>query len=152
MKKHLSIFFIAIASIIVISSVTSCVTKEDKEDVSINSKYLIGTWEEISVSSPFTGEEIIHGYYLQFKEDGTYIEVDEGWVDMEDNVYVIRGEWSLSGNSLFVSEQITVGEETYPTTFTVSNLTKNSLTLVWAGGIFTTNFKRVSDSIIEKYL
>ena len=149
MKKHLSIFFIAIASIIVISSVTSCVTKED---VSINSKNLIGTWEQISVSSPFTGEEKIHGHYVQFKQDGTYIDVDEDIVDMEDNVYVIRGEWSLSGNSLFMSEQITVGEETYPTTYTVSNLTKNSLTLVWAGGIITANLKRVSDSIIEKYL
>ena len=78
-------------------------------------------------------------------------QVDEDIVDMEDNVYVIRGEWSLSGNSLFVSEQITVGEETYPTTFTVSNLTKNSLS-VGLAGIVTANYKRVSDSIIEKYL
>ena len=151
MKKHLSIFFIAIASIIVISSVTSCVTKEDKEDVSINSKYLIGTWEEISVSSPFTGEEIIHGYYLQFKEDGTYIEVDEGWVDMEDNVYVNRGKWSLSGNTLSLSDSLFIGDETYQTTVTVFNLTKNSLTFGWVG-IVTANFKRVSDSTIEKYL
>ena len=147
MKKHLSIFFIAIATIIVISSVASCVTKED---VSINSKYLIGTWERISASSPFTGEvEPEEPYYVQYQKDGTYIEV---YVDIEENdVEITRGKWSLSGNSLFMSEQITVVDETYPTTYTVSNLTKNSLTFSWVG-IATANFKRVSDSIIEKYL
>ena len=145
MKK---IIFIAIASIIVISSVTSCVTKED---VSINSKNLIGTWEEISRSSPFTGVEEPEGelYYWQFQKDGTFI-----IVGIEENdVDITRGKWSLSGNSLFMSEEMfTIGEETYPLTYTVSNLTKNSLTLVWAGGIATGNFKRVSDSTIEKYL
>lgn len=148
MKKYLSVLFTAIfASIIVISSVTSCVTKED---VSINSKNLIGTWEETSSGSPFTGVVEIEGeLYVQFQKDGTYI-----MVDIEENdVDILRGKWSLSGNSLFVSDEFTIGEETYPTTstFTVSNLTKNSLTFSWVG-IATANFKRVSDSIIEKYL
>lgn len=150
MKKHLSIFFLAIASIIVISSVTSCVTKED---VSINSKNLIGTWERISASSLFPGVAEFEGtMYVQFKKDGTYIEVS---VDIEENdVDISRWKWSLSGNTLIFEFEGELEEEEIllPSIFTITESTKNSLTLVGVGGIITVNLKRVSDSTIEKYL
>ena len=138
MKKYLSFFFAAILATTLMFSAASC----SKDDVDPK---IVGTWEVISGSGPL--EEVVNVYW-QFKQDGTFIDVIIEGNDVDASL----GKWSLSGNTLSLTPVI-VNEDAFPMTFTVYNLTKDSLTIAWgAGEIFTLTFKRVSDSTIEKYL
>lgn len=140
MKKYLSILFTAIFAAMVVFSTTSCSKDDSATDANI-----VGTWKLVSTESPFVGEDDEdedYEEYWQFKENGTLIVVDV----YEDSYDVGYGTWRLSGNTLILEEP-----EELPGIFTITESTKNSLTFGWAG-IATVNFKRVSDSIIEKYL
>ena len=148
MKKYLSILFTAIFASMVVFSTTSCSKDDSATDANI-----VGTWKIVSVESPLVGEDDKdedndNEVYWQFKENGTFITVGV----YEDSYDVDCSEtWRLSGNTLILEEP-EEEEVILPLIFTITESTKNSLTLVWAGGIATINFKRVSDSIIEKYL
>lgn len=106
---------------------------------------IVGTWQGISAEgwgmsevAPDDEETFWH-----FEKDGTFIEVVTG-----KEIDVFYGKWSLSGNSLY----LLVEDDTYnlPFVFTILELKKDELSLSLLG--VTVKYKRVSDSVVEKYL
>ena len=85
--------------------------------------------------------------YLQFKENGTCVQVYLIYSYTE----VTPGTWHLSNDTLTFGGQLEEDSD-LPPVFTVTELTKKSMTLVYMGGLMTLEFKRVSDNEIEKYL
>lgn len=103
-----------------------------------NGSSIIGTWEYTDVSW-YDGEE--YAVYFQFKDNGTYVYVSvDNYRSNDFRSYVDYGTWSLSEDTLILDDV-----EKYP----VLELTKDSLTLVLD---VEGTFKRVSDSVIKKYL
>ena len=103
-----------------------------------NGTSIVGTWEYTD-KSWYDGEEC--AVYFQFKDNGTYVSVDiDNYRSNDFRSYVYYGTWSLSEDTLILDDV-----EKYP----VLELTKDSLTLVLDGKV---TFKRVSDSVIKKYL
>lgn len=101
-----------------------------------NGTSIVGTWE---YTESWYGEE--YAAYFQFKDNGTYVSVDvDNYLSDDFRSYVDYGTWSLSEDTLILDD----ADE-----FPVLELTKDSLTLVLWDKV---TFKRVSDSVIKKYL
>lgn len=133
MKQYL-IYFLAFISFF---AFTSC---GDDEPSSGNGD-LIGTWQE---DDEFTNAfnnvfDYETNHFIQFKKDGTYIEID-----VLDEVEVIRGTWTREGNTIYATN------EHASSTTTIVSITKNILVTTTFG--IQQTFKRVSDSVIDKYL
>lgn len=151
MKK---LFNLAVLLVMLMTSVMF-VGCSDDDDNEITSNNIVGTWksthwladDEINDGSFFgTGEQ-----YLQFKADGSFIEVDieddyivGGEVAFEGSVTILRGSWSQSDDKLHISGDLT------PATFEIVKLTEDELTVTYMG--FTMPYVRVSDSEINQYL
>lgn len=133
MKQYL-IYLLAIISIF---TFTSC---GDDEPSSGNSD-LIGTWQEddefTDVFNDVLDYETYH--FIQFKKDGTYIEVD-----VFDEVEVIKGTWTRKGNTIYATN------EHASSSSKIVSITKNTLVTSTLG--IEQTYKRVDDSIINKYL
>lgn len=110
---------------------------------------IVGTWEAVSMEG-WGESESYEEMYLCFKEDGTFI--DFGYDDVYDRNYVSYGRWTLAGNSLSIlyDEAFDSDFINFPFGFTVLEIKKNTMRLSMLG--FTMNLKRVSDSVIKKYL
>lgn len=133
MKQYL-IFFLAFISIF---TFTSCGDDEPSGD----NGDLIGTWQEddefTNVFNEVFDYETYH--FIQFKKDGTYIEVD-----VLNEVEVIKGTWTRNGNTIYATN------EGGTTKTTIVSLTKNTLVTSTLG--IEQTFKRVNDNVINKYL
>lgn len=133
MKKSLIYLFMCFS----IFTFTSCGDDEPSSGYSD----LIGTWQEddefTNVFNDVFDYETYH--FIQFKKDGTYIEVD-----VLNEVEVIRGTWTRSGNTIYATN------EGGTTKTTIVSLTKNTLVTSTLG--IEQTYKRVSDSVINKYL
>ncbi len=99
---------------------------------------LVGTWKESDALS----SALNYTVYVQFQEDGTYIEVDcaEG-----DDADVSEGRWVRNGSTVTIS-----GGDFTKTSTTIKKLTSSSLVLSTLG--IETTYVKVSDSEIKKYL
>lgn len=139
MGKNIKKLFYALMLVLGMSVLSSC-SKEG------NGTSIVGTWKSVSMSGLFM-DDIDGNTYWQFKDNGTcvIVNVDYYYTD------VTSGTWRLSGDTLTFGGQLAEDSD-LPPIFTVMELTKNSMTLVYMGGLVTCEFKRVSDSEIEKYL
>lgn len=113
---------------------------------------IIGTWEHTGI---LHGEE--YAIYYQFKDDGTFVTV--GVHDYRSDDFrsdVVHSTWSLSK---YTEDVLTIDDERYNPVleliigadrFPVLELTEDSLMFV--SNDIKVTLKRVSDSVIEKYL
>ena len=135
MKKHLYQLLVALIAL----SSLFLVSCNDEEDIS--SGDIVGTWEWDS----FDSEDYWGKQYVQFNADGEYIEVNlnaDGTIEYIDR----GGQWERIGNTVIISDE---GEE-IPTTAVITKLSNEDLTLTLLG--ISMSYKRVDDSVIEKYL
>ena len=141
MKKYLSILFTAIFAAMFVFSTTSCSKDDSATDANI-----VGTWKRVD---DLWREKEDGDQYLQFKKNGTWMEVvtDAGCVEY--------GTWRLSGNIL----TLTLESERVPTSFKIKELTKESMTFTVMDELLDEldewiepKYKRVPDSEIKKYL
>lgn len=135
MKKHLYQLLVALIAF----SSLFLVSCNDEEDIS--SGDIVGTWEwDFFDSEDYWGKQ-----YVQFNADGEYIEVNlnaDGTIDYIDR----GGQWERNGNTVIISDE---GEE-IPTAAVITKLSNEDLTLTVLG--ISMSYKRVDDSVIEKYL
>lgn len=111
----------------------SCSSDSDDED---NVSGIIGTWKEDDELNIF-GET-----YLQFKKDGTYFEVT---IYDDEDIDVKKSQWEAIGNN-----KIRVGGGDVVAAFAeVISVSKTDLVLDFA---IELRYKKVSDSVIEKYI
>lgn len=110
---------------------------------------IVGTWEIVSMEG-WGESESVEETYLCFKKDGTFI--DFGYDDVSDRNYVSYGRWSLAGNSLsfLYDEAFDSDFINFPVGVTVLEIKTN--TMNWSILGCTIKLKRVSDSVIKKYL
>lgn len=135
MKKYLYQFFVVVLAI---TSFTFVSCSDNDEEVS--SSDIVGTWEWDSFNTEAFGKQ-----YVQFNPNGEFIEVDVDGYGSEGDVDIIRGQWKKVGNTISIS-----GKGVTPITSKITNLTNTDLTLVGLG--IQMSYKRVDDSVIEKYL
>src|SRR5574344_1068947 len=146
MKKYL---FMTLAVVAVTSLfLVSCSSSDDNN--SVGGGNIVGTWKWDSFNSDET-EEFFGEQYVQFKSDGTFIEVDIGGSGSDKGkVEIMRGQWEKTDNIITI-RTIDASSANNPTTQTeISKLTETDLTIITLG--ITMSYKRVSDSDIEKYL
>ena len=145
MKKLYSSIMV-FAMMIAALGFTACSSDDDSED-GYNSSSLVGTWELVSgegwgLQSPDDGVCLV-----QFKKDGTYILLNV-YPDEEETT-IDRGTWKVVGNGLVITmedEDI----ENFTLTYEILELKSDKLVLTFIGLIG--NYKRVSDSVMDKYL
>lgn len=127
-------------------SFTACSSDDDDDNSSGGYSEFVGTWSYQS-STGWTDEvdffKPVDFWYIQFKSDGTLIEVQED--SSEAQGYAVEyGKWTVSNNKLTV--QI-VG---ITATYDVITKESNQMTLaIWGETLY---FTKVSDSVIQKYL
>lgn len=133
MKQYL-IYLLAIISIF---TFTSC---GDDEPSSGNSD-LIGTWQEDDEFTNVFNDVLDYDTYhfIQFKKDGTYIEID-----VLSEVEIIRGTWTRKGDTIYATN------EHASSSIKIVSITKNTLVTSTFG--IEQTYKRVDDSVINKYL
>ena len=137
MKKFIGFMVVALFATMTLS-LASC--KNDSDEPESND--IVGTWKDNTYADMGMIE------YLQFKADGTVVEVqvrdnsDLPWVENGAEVYY--GKWSRKDNKLTL---VINGESTV---YTIVKLTSNELGLSVMG--FTSYCERVPDSEINKYL
>ena len=124
MGKNIKKLFYALMLVLGMSVLSSC-SKEG------NGTSIVGTWKSVSMSGPFM-DDIDDNTYWEFKENGTCV-VDG----------IVSGTWRLSGDTLTFGGQLAEDSD-LPLILTVMELTKNSMTLVYMGGLMTWKLKRVS--------
>lgn len=131
MKKYLQLLFVALIAVMSLS-LTSC-SKDDEP----SGGDIIGTWKMDSVFGDLGVTE-----YIKFNKDGSCITVniDDGSLTGNQRVDVVNGEWSRSGDSLFVDDY----------EYTILKLDSKKMVINVMG--ITTTFVKVPDSEIEKYL
>lgn len=140
MKKYLYQIFVLILAITSLTFV-SC---SDGDDDEISSSNIVGTWENDSFSTD-EAETFFGKQYVQFNANGEFIEIDVDGYGSEGDVDITRGQWKKEGNTISIS-----GKGVTPVTTQITNLTNTDLTLVTLG--ISLSYKRVDDSIIDKYL
>ncbi len=138
MEKYVKLLMVTL--FVTLSCVfTSCGGDDDDEPSMGN---VVGTWKNTGGLSHDMGITI----YLQFKDNGKCTEVD---ID-EDGIEVKKGSWEMEGNSLtMINHDQELGID-IPLTSKVEKLTKSELVIIALG--FKEEYKRVSDSEIDKYL
>lgn len=145
MKKCLERLMAAVLLLTATFALGGC--SDDDEGVVEGS--IVGTWKCTSLKE---AEDLFGQQYVQFREDGTYIEVDitddyvvDGEVLWEGEVEILRGRWTQDGTSIHVSGPDIVSIDTQ-----ITNLTDTRLTLTTVG--IPLSYVRVDDSEIEQYL
>lgn len=144
MKKIYSMMMM-LAMMVAALSFTAC-SSDDDDNSSGGYSEFVGTWSYQS-STGWTDEvdsfEPVDFWYIQFKSDGTLIEVQED--SSEAQGYAVEyGKWTVSNNKLTV--QI-VG---ITATYDVITKESNQMTLaIWGETLY---FTKVNDSVIQKYL
>lgn len=141
MKKLYSTIML-LAMMVAALSLTACGGDDDEEGGG-DSSFIVGTW---SVSSGqgwggYTGDG--EAEYLQFKSNGTYINVQ-----FDDGLYITRGTWRATETEIIMKE--TEGDLLGTYTYTILNHTQSTLTLEMWG--LMANLARVPDSTIDKYI
>lgn len=142
MKKCMERLMAAVLLLTTMFALSGCSDDEGSGSVDGN---LVGTWKCTSLEDAV---EIWGDQYLQFREDGVFIEVDVtpalgAWDEAETEV--MRGRWKQNGTSLRIS-----GGDFSPSTSEITELTDTQLTLVTMG--IPLSYKRVDDAEIEPYL
>ena len=142
MKKLFSTIML-LAMMVAALGLTACGGDDEEDDIIGNSSFLVGTWSVTSGQGwgGYTGDG--EAEYLQFKSNGTYINVQ-----FDDGLYITKGTWKVTGNELIMKE--TEGDLNGTYTYTILNHSQSSLTLEMWG--ITVNLTKVSDSTIDKYL
>src|SRR5574344_122017 len=142
MRKYL---FMSLAVFVAVTSLflASCSSSDDND--SVISGNIVGTWKLNSFNTDET-KDVFGDQYIQFKSDGTFVEVDvHGSVGESE---IIRGKWIQTGSQIAISHTDVFGID--PATLTdISQLTEAELTLTTLGT--QKSYKRVLDSYIEKY-
>ncbi len=142
MKRRIYLLFVALLAVSSFALV-SCSNDDDDDDVSGS---IVGTWKWVALGGADIDDLVIFGsQYVQFQENGTYIEVDINDYGDGDEIEVMKGQWVQSGNTITVS-----GSGIVTITTSITNLTDTYLTLVTAG--ISMSYERVDDSEIEQYL
>lgn len=115
----------------------------DDDEIGGNSSFLVGTWSVTSAQGwgGYTGDG--EAEYLQFKSNGTYINVQ-----FDDGLYITKGTWRATDTELVMKE--TEGDILGTYTYKILNHTQSTLTLKMWG--ITVNLTKVPDSTIDKYL
>ena len=142
MKKLFSTIML-LALMVAAMGLTACGGDDEEDDIIGNSSFLVGTWSVTSGQGwgGYTGDG--EAEYLQFKSNGTYINVQ-----FDDGLYITKGTWKVTGNELIMKE--TEGDLNGTYTYTILNHSQSSLTLEMWG--ITVNLTKVPDSTIDKYL
>lgn len=132
MKTKFSYFILALLFALPFA-VSSCSSNDD-DDLSSD---LVGTWKETDALST----ALSYTVYVQFKKDGTYIEVD----CFNGDADVSEGTWVRNGSTVTIS-----GGDFVKTETTIKKLTSTSLVMSTLG--IETTYVKVSDAEIEQYL
>lgn len=134
MKKYLYLLFVALFATMSFA-LTSC-SNDDEPSAGGD---IVGSWENVTDWATLIGKQ-----YVKFESDGTYYEINEYASDGE--VEVLKAKWKKDGNTLkvFGSKDMQDG------TATISNLTDNTFTITAYG--ISQDYKRVSDSVLDKYI
>ena len=139
-----------LAMMVAALGITAC--SSDDDNSSGDYSEFVGTWswqsstgwiDEVIDKVDFIKTEPVGFQYIQFKSDGTFIEVLEDASEAQG--YAVEyGKWTVSNNKLTI--QI-VG---ITATYDIITKESNQMTLtIWGE---TMHFIKVSDSVIQKYL
>ena len=139
MKKIYSTILL-LAMMVAALSFTAC--GGDDDEIGGNSSFLIGTWS-VTSGQGWGFESDGEAEYLQFKSDGTYINVQ-----FDDGLYITKGTWRATDTELVMKE--TEGDILGTYTYKILNHTQTSINLEMWG--ITANLTKVPDSTIDKYL
>ena len=139
MKKIYSTILL-LAMMVAALSLTAC--GGDDDEIGGNSSFLIGTWS-VTSGQGWGFESDGEAEYLQFKSDGTYINVQ-----FDDGLYITKGTWRATDTELVMKE--TEGDILGTYTYKILNHTQTSINLEMWG--ITANLTKVPDSTIDKYL
>ena len=95
MKKIYSTILL-LAMMVAALSLTAC--GGDDDEIGGNSSFMVGTWSVTSGQGwgGYTGDG--EAEYLQFKSNGTYINVQ-----FDDGLYITKGTWKVTGNELIMN-------------------------------------------------
>ena len=139
--KKLNFTIMLLAMMVAALGLTAC--GGDDEDIIGDSSFLVGTWSVTSGQGwgGYTGDG--EAEYLQFKSNGTYINVQ-----FDDGLYITKGTWKATDTELVMKE--TEGDILGTYTYKILNHTETSMTLEMWG--ITANLTKVPDSTIDKYL
>lgn len=131
-----------LAMMVAALSLTAC-GGDDEDDINGNNSYIVGTWSVTSGQGwgDYTGDE--EPEYVQFKSNGTYINVQ-----FDDGLYITKGTWTATDTELIMKETEGNIKGTY--TYSILNHTQSTLTLKMWG--ITANLTKVPDSTIDKYI
>lgn len=145
MKKIYSTIMM-LAMMVAALSFTACSSDDDNDSKETNSD-LVGTWSVQSVEGWGMSEDDFYDY-MQFRSDGTYIEVQED-EDAEKGYTVDKGKWTVSNNKIVLYVEVGVlAGSTF--SFDIVKKEKDKITVSMWG--LSSHLIRVSDDIIEKYL
>lgn len=138
MKVKNCLYMVMVA---LIATMTFALTSCSSDDEEGGNSDIVGTWKSVSAETWELGEISDSEEWIQFNNDGTYVEVsdDDGYVEIS------RGTWSCSGDVISIS----VDNETI--TYQILKKENNTMTVTWQG-IATVELVKVDDSEIEKYL
>ena len=139
MKKIYSTILL-LAMMVAALSLTAC--GGDDDEIGGNSSFLIGTWS-VTSGQGWGFESDGEAEYLQFKSDGTYINVQ-----FDDGLYITKGTWRATDTELVMKE--TEGDILGTYTYKILNHTQTFINLEMWG--ITANLTKVPDSTIDKYL
>lgn len=131
MKKFVNYFYAALFMVLATVSLTSCSNDDEPDGGSI-----IGTWQNVGELANAMGVT----QYIQFNEGGIFYEVDVYPASLGGDVDVDKGTWSLSGNTLKIDGH----------TSTLKSVSSSKLVIETMG--ISQEYKKVSDSVIDKYL
>ena len=141
MKKLYSTIMM-LAMMVAALSLTACGGDDEEIGGGDSSTFLIGTWS-VTSGQGWGFESDGEAEYLQFKSDGTYINVQ-----FDDGLYITKGTWRATDTELVMKE--TEGDILGTYTYKILNHTQTSITLEMWG--ITANLTKVPDSTIDKYL
>lgn len=145
MKKYIYLFFVALFATTSFAF-TSC--GDDDESNDSNSGNIIGTWEQnVNIDDDWQSIQLI-----QFKQDGTFVEVYDSKFMGGNEVEISRGTWRKDGNNLTVVYDN--DKETDLNHCTIVKLTDKELIVEsFAIGVgVKVKLTKVADSKIEAYL
>lgn len=141
--KRSNFSIIATCAILITAlSFISCNSNDEEDDFN-NSSFLIGTWSVTSGQGwgGYTGDD--EPEYIQFKSDGTYINVQ-----FDEGVYITKGTWRATDTEIILKE--TEGDLMGTYTYAILNHTQSTLTVKMWG--LTAHLTKVPDSTIDKYI
>jgi hypothetical protein len=146
MKKLHSIMML-LALMVAAFSFTACSDDDDDfDDGGENISDFIGTWSLTHQEGWGTDDTVPPEEYVQFKSDGTYINVQD---NDEEEYYISKGNWKVENSELIMKE--TEGGLVGATyTYTILSHSKDKITLAVLG--LKSYLERVPDSTIDRFL